>query len=453
MIALKLSQWQEFCQGQLIGQDITVSQIETDTRNIQKGALFVALRGEKFDGHDYLLQAVEKGACAVLVEQQSSLNIPQIVVADTRLALGALAKGLRQQLAIPCCSMTGSNGKTSVKELCAGILQQQYRVLATGGNFNNDIGVPLTLLRLQPQHQRAVIELGANHAGEIAYTASLAAPEVGLVNNIAAAHIEGFASEAGVAAAKSELFQALPRNGLAIAPLNHSWREQLDKAAQHCRRQYFDINDAQADYFTTELKLLGLEGSEFTLHTPIGHARIRLQLAGAHNVSNALAASAIAIAMGANLASVVTGLAAAQSVRGRLNTRKLSDGITVIDDSYNANPQSFLAATSILESMSGRRILVAGDMGELGDICQSAHQQVASKALASGIELWTCGPHFGQLAMPGQHSYLDQAELNQDLIASLGQEPSAILVKGSRSAAMEKVAQAIIHKFSENNEC
>lgn len=459
MIALTLRQLAIQLSGQLVGADAPelaekmVHDVAIDTRKLTSGCLFIALKGERFDAHDFAQQAIDGGAGALLVSKHLPFDIPQIIVADTRLALGQLGRWVREQVSARVVALTGSSGKTSVKEMTAAILAQCGNVLYTAGNLNNDIGVPLTLLRLTHEHQYAVIELGANHIGEIAYSVALAQPETALVNNLAAAHLEGFGSLAGVAEAKGEIFNQLPLKGTAIINLNSHdlshWQSKLDG-----RRlwRFSHAQAADADFYATNITLTSTE-TLFTLHSPQGSVAIKLPLLGQHNIDNALAACALAMSVGASLEQVQQGLALSKPVAGRLFPIELSTGKLLIDDTYNANVGSMTAAAQVLGSMPGYRVMVVGDMGELGDESELCHQQVGHAARLAGIDrvlsVGRLSQSISQASGCGEH-LVDKKAVIARLIELLSEHKViTILIKGSRSAAMEQV----VHGLKENTQC
>ncbi|MBJ7222867.1 MULTISPECIES: UDP-N-acetylmuramoyl-tripeptide--D-alanyl-D-alanine ligase [unclassified Brenneria] len=453
MIRVSLRQLASVLSAQLIGDSIDIDAVSTDTRKLAAGCLFVALKGEKFDAHDYASNAVTNGAAALLVSKRLHVNVPQLLVQDTRLALGKLGAWVREQSPARVVALTGSSGKTSVKEMTAAILRQCGEVLYTSGNFNNDIGVPLTLLRLTPEHQFAVIELGANHIGEIAYTTDLARPESALVNNLAAAHLEGFGSLAGVAQAKGEIFAGLPADGVAIINADSHDFPHWQATLNHKTVWRFSPQGAgDVDFFASDIKVLDL-GTQFILHTPFGQIAVELPLPGCHNVSNALAAAALAMSVGATLDAVKSGLAQLQAVPGRLFPMVLAPGKLLLDDSYNANVGSMTAAAQVLADMPGYRVMVVGDMGELGDEARECHRQVGEAARVAGIDkvlsVGTLSELIGGASGNGEH-FQDKAALVLRLKALLSEHKRiSVLVKGSRSTAMEQV----VHALQENATC
>ena len=452
MIRVALSQLAAVLSGELSGADLNIDAVTTDTRKVTPGCLFVALKGERFDAHDFVQQAKEGGAAALLVSRQLDIDLPQLVVKDTRLAFGELAAWVRQQVPARVVALTGSSGKTSVKEMTAAILSECGNTLYTAGNLNNDIGVPMTLLRLTPEHQYAVIELGANHQGEIAWTVGLTRPEAALVNNLAAAHLEGFGSLAGVAKAKGEIFGGLPLNGVAILNAdNNDWLNWQNTIGER-KTWRFSPNAANSDFTATNIHVTS-HGTEFTLQTPTGNTDVLLPLPGRHNIANALAATALSMAVGAPLSAVKTGLANLQAVPGRLFPIQLATNQLLLDDSYNANVGSMTAAAQVLSEMPGYRVMVVGDMAELGDTSEACHTQVGEAAKAAGIDkVLSVGKisHFISDASDVGEHFADKDSLVKRLKALIDeQQIITILVKGSRSAAMEEV----VHALQENGTC
>ncbi|MEH2921698.1 UDP-N-acetylmuramoyl-tripeptide--D-alanyl-D-alanine ligase [Samsonia erythrinae] len=453
MIPVSLKQLASVLNAQLVGESVDIDAISTDTRKLSPGCLFIALKGEKFDAHDYAADAVKGGALALIVSKRLHINVPQLLVKDTRLALGQLGAWVRQQLTVRVVALTGSSGKTSVKEMTAAILRQCGSVLYTAGNFNNDIGVPLTLLRLTPEHQFAVIELGANHIGEIAYTTDLVRPETALVNNLAAAHLEGFGSLAGVAQAKGEIFAGLPTEGVAIVNAESHDLPHWQVTLNHKTVWRFSPQAArEIDFFASDIDV-SAQGTAFTLHTPFGETRVRLPLPGRHNVSNALAAAALAMSVGASLEAVKAGLSQLKAVSGRLFPIALAEGKLLLDDSYNANVGSMTAAVQVLADMPGYRMMVVGDMGELGDEAPECHRRVGEAARAAGLDrvlsVGSLSEWISHASGKGEH-FQEKAALVSRLKALIAEhEVISVLVKGSRTAAMEQV----VHALQENAKC
>jgi UDP-N-acetylmuramoyl-tripeptide--D-alanyl-D-alanine ligase len=435
-------------QGQLVGEDGEFTSVSTDSRTIGKGALFVALTGPSFDGHDFVATAAERGAAAALVARVLPVDLPQVVVADPLAALSTFASDWRQQFDIPVIGVTGSNGKTTTKELIGAILSQLGPTLVTRGNLNNHIGVPLMLLEMTPAHRYAVIEMGANHIGEIEHLAAIAKPTIGVVTNAGAAHLEGFGSLQGVAQAKGEMFQALPANGVAIinaddvfAPL---WR---DSAA--AERVWTFGFEQPADFMAHKVRSSGTSSgfrSDFDLVTPDGTVAATLGLAGLHNLRNALGAAAAANAAGASIEQIVVGLAAIKSVAGRLELKPALNGAFLVDDSYNANPSSLKAGIDALRGFGGARWLILGEMKELGDSSDELHAEVGRYARQAGIErLLAIGERsrFSVEAFgPGALWFVDADSLIKEARASLA-AGVAVLIKGSRANRLERVAAAL----------
>ena len=447
MIRVSLQVLTRVLNAELIGADAKIDRVTTDTRKVEAGGLFIALKGEKFDAHEFAADAIAAGAAALVVSKRLPVDVPQLVVADTRIALGQLGAWVRQQVPARVVGLTGSSGKTSVKEMAAAILRQCGNVLYTAGNFNNDIGVPLTLLRLTAEHDFAVIEMGANHLGEIAYTTDLARPETALVNNLSAAHLEGFGSLAGVAQAKGEIYEGLPANGIAILNADsNDWPHWQRHLANKIVWRFSPEAAADVDFYATDVKLSPLK-TEFTLHTPQGNVGVLLPLPGRHNIANALAASALALSVGATLDAVCEGLSTLQAVPGRLFPIALSEGKTLLDDSYNANVGSMTAAAQTLAEMPGYRVMALGDMAELGAETENCHRQVGEAIREAGIDkVFTIG-HASRVISDvsgcGEHLQ-DKAALTARLTSLLSEHAViTILIKGSRSAAMEQVVRAL----------
>ena len=452
MISVTLSQLTDILNGELKGADITLDAVTTDTRKLTPGCLFVALKGERFDAHDFADQAKAGGAGALLVSRPLDIDLPQLIVKDTRLAFGELAAWVRQQVPARVVALTGSSGKTSVKEMTAAILSQCGNTLYTAGNLNNDIGVPMTLLRLTPEYDYAVIELGANHQGEIAWTVSLTRPEAALVNNLAAAHLEGFGSLAGVAKAKGEIFTGLPENGIAIMNAdNNDWLNWQSVIGSR-KVWRFSPNAANSDFTATNIHVTS-HGTEFTLQTPTGSVDVLLPLPGRHNIANALAAAALSMSVGATLDAIKAGLANLKAVPGRLFPVQLAENQLLLDDSYNANVGSMTAAVQVLAEMPGYRMLVVGDMAELGAESEACHLQVGEAAKVAGIDrVLSVGKQSQAISTAsgvGEH-FADKTALISRLKSLIvEQQVITILVKGSRSAAMEEVVRAL----QENGTC
>ncbi|WP_028240325.1 UDP-N-acetylmuramoyl-tripeptide--D-alanyl-D-alanine ligase [Stutzerimonas azotifigens] len=435
--------------GRLAGADARFDSVSTDSRTLAAGALFVALTGPRFDGHDYLAEVAAKGAAAALVEREvPDVALPQLVVADTRVALGRLAAFNRAAFQGPVAAITGSSGKTSVKELLASILRAAFgeqAVHATRGNLNNDLGVPLTLLELAPAHRAAVIELGASRVGEIAYTAGLTRPQVSLINNAGTAHVGEFGGPEKIVEAKGEILEGLAEDGIAVLNRDDPAFDVWKTRAAGRRVLSFGLESPLADFYAGSIAY-DLRGCpNFTLMGPAGQARVQLNLLGRHNVANALAAAAAAHALGVSLEHIAAGLQSLQPVKGRAVAELIGGGVRLIDDSYNANPASMCAAVDILTGFSGRRVLALGDMGELAQWAEQGHRQVGQYAADKVDALYAVGPlmvHAVAAFGEGARHFDDQAALIEALRAEQGQA-TTILVKGSRSAAMDKVVAAL----------
>ncbi|QSX33989.1 UDP-N-acetylmuramoyl-tripeptide--D-alanyl-D-alanine ligase [Shewanella avicenniae] len=425
--------------------NIGVNRVTTDSRNAD-GSLFIALKGERFDGHDYVQDAIDNGAMAVLVHQEMRVSVPQLVVADTHQALGKLGKLVRDRVAPHCVALTGSNGKTSVKEMVASILSRQFSVLYTAGNLNNDIGVPLTALRLKLSHEYAVFELGANHPGEIDYTSDIVRPQVALVNNVGSAHLAGFGSEAGVAKAKSEIFNHLSADGTAIINADDRYADLMRQASAGHRQLAFS-SETDADVMATQLTHDAGGHYQFVLNYKYQQLEIKLPLAGRHQVNNALAAASICIALNVPLDLIKTGLEAMKPVKGRMVPYQFGR-VLLVDDSYNANPASVTVAINWLKELSGFRALVLGDLGELGDNAALLHRELGEQAKQAGLSaLYCCGDLTQNTSEGfGSEHQQDIEQLVNKLITDIKQQTGmvTVLVKGSRSSRMERVVEALI---------
>ncbi|MCD5977464.1 UDP-N-acetylmuramoyl-tripeptide--D-alanyl-D-alanine ligase [Pseudomonas quasicaspiana] len=444
---LSLSELTTVLDARLVGDDRTFDGVSIDSRAIKPGQLFVALTGPRFDGHDYLEQVAAKGAVGALVEREiPDAALPQLVVLDTRKALAQLGALNRNAFVDrPVAAITGSSGKTTVKEMLASVMRTRGPVLATRGNLNNELGVPLTLLELAPEYSAAVIEMGASRVGEIAFTVSLTKPHVALITNAGTAHVGEFGGPDKIVEAKGEILEGLDSFGVAV--LNKEDKAFPIWAARAGDRRIvsFAIADQSADFHAQELSLDARGCPGFMLNSPLGSAAVQLNLLGAHNVANALAAAAAGHAMGVDLNGIVAGLNAVQPVKGRTVAQLGLNGVRVIDDTYNANPSSINAAVDILTGFSGRTVLVLGDIGELGDWAEQGHRDVGAYASGKVSALYAVGPLMAHAVSAfGEHArhFANQT----DLIAALGaeQDPqTTILIKGSRSAAMENVVAAL----------
>ncbi|MEI6860164.1 MAG: UDP-N-acetylmuramoyl-tripeptide--D-alanyl-D-alanine ligase [Shewanella sp.] len=446
MIPLNLSVICQRLNARLVGADGEFHHVSTDSRAILEQTLFVALKGDKFDGHDFANSAVKNGATALLVDHQLSLNISQLIVKDTLKAMGELAAYLKELIQPKSVALTGSNGKTSVKEMVATILSQRHKVLYTAGNFNNEVGVPLTLLRLEADDEFGVFELGANHMGEIDHSSSLVKPDVALVNNVASAHLEGFGSLAGVASAKSEIFNHLASTGTAVINADDPFASVMMSASTNFTQLTFGV-ESVADIQASDLQISPMGGYRFKLSYLQEVVLVTLPLPGRHQVSNALAATAICISFGLTLDEIKLGLSLLVPVKGRMLTTQLGR-IRVIDDSYNANPASVTAAIDLLQEVEGHRCLVLGDLGELGDNASLLHSELGELTKQRGLDsLYTLGSLSANASRAfGGNGYIILECLVENLIENIKQLQGdvTVLVKGSRSAKMERVVEALI---------
>jgi UDP-N-acetylmuramoyl-tripeptide--D-alanyl-D-alanine ligase len=449
-----------------VGADVEFSRVETDTRKLTPGCLFVALKGANFDGHAFATKALEQGAAAVMVAAAAELTAaPALVVDDTRLALGRLAAWHRSCMPARLAAITGSNGKTTVKEMLAAICRVdagEAAVLATQGNLNNDIGMPLTLLGLTPAHRYAVIEMGMNHPGELGYLTQLAQPDVALVNNAMRAHLEGLGSVEAVARAKGEIYAGLKEGGMAVLnaddPHADLWREmnQGRRTLSFGFAAHADVRIENAETGLSDGKTAAPspvpQSSSLMLHTPSGLIETTLLVPGDHNRRNAAAAAAAALALGIAAAAIARGLAEYSGIKGRLQTHPCVMGATLIDDTYNANPDSVLAAVGVLAAHPGSRILVLGDMGELGDDAPALHREVGERIKAAGIDRMLCLGELSIHAVQGFGRGAMHFERIEELLAeieqALGPEVT-VLVKGSRFMQMERVVKS----FQETSLC
>ncbi len=453
--SFSLKQVQKITGGELSGEDVLFNSVSIDSRTLQPGALFVAITGPNFDGNDYINSASEKHAIAAMTNRKCENTLPALRVKDTRLALGKIS-AMNRELSKACViGLTGSQGKTTVKEMVGEILSNCGEVFITKGNLNNDLGVPLSLLGINVEHDFAVIEMGANAPGEIAYTAELVKPDIAHITNVAGTHLEGFGDINTVAKSKGELWDSLKSEGIAVLNIDdkfsESWHQQLEKikvvTVSACGKD-------TADYYVTDSQisrslLRQRDLSTFTINSAKGSFSIELALPGMHNIANALAAAAISLEAGAMIEDVRAGLKRTQPVPGRLQCRTGLNQSIIIDDSYNASPSSFNAAIDVLSSYQGLKILVAGDMGELGSNAKLAHEEVGRYAKQQGIDFLFCigelskyiAEGFGNGAVVG----LNKEQLSQEIIPLLDKDVN-VLVKGSRSAGMEKLVQKILEK-------
>lgn len=458
MRPLALSQIATWCDARLVGEDRVIHAVGVDTRTLMPGALYLALRGETHDGHDFCARARAAGAHALLVERDVDEALPRIVCADTRIALGQIAAHLAQARATRLVAITGSNGKTTTRTLTRAILaQSDPEVWSNAGNRNNEIGLPLAVID-QPENARlAVYEMGAGAPGDIAYLAAIARPDIALVTNVAPAHLERMGSLLGIADTKAAIYDALPADGIAVINADDAFAPYFRERAGARRVLDFAL-DASAQVTASAVQP-HQDGSRFVLQSPWGAAEVTVPLPGRHQVGNALAAAAVALSAGASLDDVVVGLAAAPGVPGRLQTVTLGDGTVVLDDSYNANPGSVAAAIQTLVAQahrSGAQAWVAlGDMRELGPGAAVLHAEVGQRARDVGVaRLLTVGEmsrHAAHAFGPGGEHFVDQTALIERLKAR-SDGPVLLLVKGSRGSRMDRVVDALAGTGTEGEE-
>jgi len=431
-----------------VGADVQFDSVGSDSRNVKAGQLFVALKGENFDGNAFAVEAIEKGAAAVMLSDSTVEVQPALLVQDPRLALGRLAKYWRSKFDVPVVAITGSNGKTTTKEMLTAILsvtaKGRNKVHATYGNLNNDIGVPLTLLKMNASHEYVVVEMGMNHLGEIDYLTHIAKPDVAVINNAGSAHIGELGSRANIAKAKGEIFSGLQADGIAV--INADSEYAVDWLALNENRKVvtFGLNQ-QADVAAKYQELPG--ASLVRLSTPNGGVDFKLKVQGAHNISNALAASAAAFALGISNAEIAKGLEGFAGVYGRLELKAAFNNATLIDDSYNANPDSMRAAIDVLAKYVGKKILVLGDMGELGTEAKSMHAEIGAYAKAAGLTALYC---LGELSIEMVKSFgagaqhFSSPEAIAEAVLPQLTTSATILVKGSRFMQMERVVNLLV---------
>lgn len=447
MKPLALSAVAPWCEARLVGEDATVTSVGTDTRRLAAGGLYVALRGERFDGHDFCAEAAANGAAALLVQRPVEVALPQLLCGDTLAALGDLAAGLQAERATRVVAITGSNGKTSVKTLVHGILAGVTAAYANPGNRNNEVGLPLAVIDAPEDAAWAVYEMGAGQPSDIAYLTSIARPDVALVNNIGPAHLERMGSLLGIAQTKGAIYEALAPDGIAVINADDAFAGYFESRAEGRSLLRFGL-EASADFTASAIRL-GAEDSRFTLHAPGGSVAVHLPLAGRHSVMNALAAAALAVAAGVPLDAIAEGLGRAERVGGRQVPHVLHSGAVLVDDSYNANPGSVAAAIDALAAAGGEAWLVLGDMAELGPGAAVLHAEVGDRARRAGIARLLS---LGQASRQASRAFGDGGrhfERAEDLVDALRRELRAgvrCLVKGSRSSAMDRVvAQVLAH--------
>ncbi|HED17507.1 MAG TPA: UDP-N-acetylmuramoyl-tripeptide--D-alanyl-D-alanine ligase [Gammaproteobacteria bacterium] len=421
------------------GQDVSFAAVSSDSRSIGRGELFVALHGPSFDAHDFISSAVERGACAAMIDRPVDVGLPTLNVRDTHDGLGELAAAWRNCFDVPVLAITGSNGKTTVKEMIGTILSGRGEVLVTRGNLNNDIGLPLTLLRLQDQHRFAVLEMGANHAGEIAYLTKRARPDIALITNAGAAHLEGFGSLQGVVQAKGEIIEGLAPDGVVVLNAEDAGLSYWRQCAGNHRVITFGLN------VTADVSAASQSGSVTISGSGGESATLKLALPGRHSLMNALAAIAACRECGVSLKESCVALEKMQPVGGRLHLRETNSGLRVLDDTYNANPSSLQVALDVLVGLPGEHALVLGDMAELGEDAMAAHEQAGKAARAAGVlRLYAVGDGASAAANAfgdAGFAYTSREALVKDV---LRQESGVVLVKGSRMMHLEEVVEALI---------
>lgn len=448
--------------GTRVGGDARFTRVSTDTRSLGNGDLYLALEGENFDGNAFVQHAADRGACAAITGRCVDTDMPIVAVQDTHSALADLAAMNRNRSKAKVVALTGSQGKTTVKEMLAGIFRLQGPTCVTNKNLNNTIGVPLTLLEISEDDEFAVIEMGANAPGEIAFSVAAAAPDIALITNATDAHLEGFGGAGGIVKAKGEIIEGVRAEGTMVLnrddPAHDDWRRRAESHGVS-RVVGFSLEglDQQSEYFASNIEDLGAQGSSFKLHCPQGEQEVKLSLLGLHNVRNALGASAVALEAGVELGAVASGLASVKSVDSRMQLKQGVNDCRVIDDSYNASESAFKAAIDVLRTLPGRRILIVGDMRELGDSTEQAHDQVGKHAVESGIEeLWSVGDmaqrsssRFSELVPTndtdaqriGRH-FSSREEVARQAI-SIASPDIVFLIKASRGSALDVVVKLL----------
>jgi len=446
---MALQQAAQILDAQLHGENVEFCSVSTDTRSIKQGDLFVALHGENFDGHNYLEQAKQAGAIAAIVHKDVKTTLPYIKVKDTRKALGSLGSAWRESFKGKVVAITGSNGKTTVKEMTAAILAEQGEVLATAGNFNNDIGLPLTLLRMTKEDY-AVIEMGANHKGEIAYLTGITKPDVAIITNAGASHLDGFGSLEGVATGKGEIYAGLVEGGIAIVNKDDGFSDYWMSLCDKYKTLSFSMKDKTASVYGQWQQ--NKTGGELTVVVSVDDKpdetfKVVLNLHGLHNAMNALAATTVGVALDVPGKKIASALGGVRPVKGRLNIHTLNEGLTLIDDTYNANPASLEAGIKVLNEMSGERWLVLGDMGELGGDEKRFHFDAGMKARSSGLDRLLAVGDASQHAVNAFGADAIFFKSKDELISYIKQHKSeelTILIKGSRFMHMEQIVESLI---------
>ncbi len=436
-------------EGRVIGNDVIFNSVSIDTRTLTANDLFIAIRGENFDGNEFVAEAMRKGACAAIVSRKSDAAIAQLLVKDTSIALGILGRMNRRESTAKVFGITGSQGKTTVKEMTGKICARIAKTLVTQGNLNNQIGVPLTLLALEADHKFAVIEMGASGLGEIAYTGALVEPDISILTNASNAHIEGFGSLQGVVQTKGEIIDAAKANGVVVLNADDIHVDEWKRRAGPKKTVTFSIKNSNAEYYASNLSSANKGMATFALKTPAGSAAVRLSLPGNHNIANAVAAAAATMEAGATLEQVVSGLSDVVPVKGRMCLRSGFGNSHLIDDSYNASPSSFRAAIDVLADYPGNRVLVMGDMAELGGETEAAHREVGVYAAKKGIDYFLALGRHSALAAEAFGRGGEKFNNKQALLEKcklMMNSPITMLIKGSRSAGMEFLVDELTEK-------
>lgn len=443
--SFSLSELAVRCHGEVIGEDVSFERVSTDSR-LCEGALFVALKGERFDGHDYVANAQDNN-CVALVVEAGDLDItPRLEVTDSRVALGWAGALNREAFRGKVVALTGSSGKTTTKSMLASVLSQSAKVCATQANFNNEIGVPMTLLDIDESASYAVVEMGARHLGDIAYLGQFVQPDIAMVLNVGTAHLGEFGSTDNIARTKGEIYQHLKANGTAVINIDDAYHQGWQDSLKGQGVLTFSLENSSADLWAEDV-VSSADGSQFKLCFGEQRQLVSLPYPGRHNVSNALAAAAAAIACGLDLDLIASGLSCSKFEPGRLSRKTLSGGGVVIDDTYNANPESMKAALDVLSLSAGKTVAVLGEMGELGGASYGNHVALAQYAKSKGISVLYCvGEYADEMcAAFGReaHAYKEKNSLVNDLMVALDGSES-VLVKGSRSAGMESVVTHLL---------
>ncbi len=444
----RMSEFAEICDGSLVGEDCIFTGVSTDTRSLKANDLFIALQGPSFDGHEFIEQAQRLGASGFVISQDGCEHVPHVRVEDTRKALGAFAASWRRRFSIPLAAITGSNGKTSTKEMLAAILRVKHETLATSGNMNNDIGVPLTLLQLKRSHQAAVIEVGTNAPGEIPYLTSLVSPTVAVITNAYSAHLAGLGSLEGIAEEKGALLAGLAPDAIAVVNADDRFAEYwMQRAGADTVLTFGEHAEADFRFRDLEQSVDGVSARlGITLDTPAGSRRVMVPMAGRHNALNAAAAAAVAHAMGVGLDEIEQGLAVANGIAGRMQMHTAACGARIIDDSYNSNPASARAAIRFLAEQKEPGWLVLGDMGELGSNAPDMHASIGKVARELAVErLYAVGPHSrAAVAAFGENArWFESFDELEECLRSELTSGTNVLIKASRAMRLERLTESL----------